>query len=89
MARKIQDAVLWVVWSASYPGRFTTRERAPGTQWKGGWVGPRAVLDAVVKRKIPSLRGKSDPRSPIVQPVAKRYTEWAITDLTTLCSNLI
>jgi hypothetical protein len=41
-------------WSASSPGRFTARKRAPGTHWIGGWVGPRAVLDAVVKRKIPS-----------------------------------
>jgi len=35
-------------WSASRPGRFTPRERARGTYWIGGWVGPRAVLDAVV-----------------------------------------
>jgi hypothetical protein len=42
-------------WSASRPGRFTPRERAPGTHWIRGWVGPRAVLDMVVKRKIPSL----------------------------------
>jgi hypothetical protein len=41
-------------WSASRPGRFTPRERAPGTHWIGGWVGPSAVLDAVMKRKIPS-----------------------------------
>jgi hypothetical protein len=41
-------------WSASRPGRFTRRERAPGTHWKGGWMGPRTGLDAVVKRKIPS-----------------------------------
>jgi hypothetical protein len=38
-------------WSASRPGRFTPKERAPGTHWIGGWVGPRAVLDMVVKRK--------------------------------------
>jgi hypothetical protein len=37
-------------WAASRPGRFTPRERVPGTHWIGGWVGPRAVLDAVVKR---------------------------------------
>jgi hypothetical protein len=36
------------------PGRFTPRERAPGTHWIGGWVDPRAVLDAVVKRKFPA-----------------------------------
>jgi len=35
------------VWSASRPGRFTPRERAPSIQWIGGWVGPRAVLEAV------------------------------------------
>jgi hypothetical protein len=53
----------------------------PGTHWIGGWVGPRAVLDAVVKRKIPSPRRESNPRSPIIQPVAQRYTDWAITAL--------
>jgi hypothetical protein len=58
-------------WSASRPGRFTPRERAPGTHWIGGWVGPIAVLDAVVKRKIPSRRRESNPRTPIVQPVAQ------------------
>jgi hypothetical protein len=31
-------------WSGSRSGRFTPRERAPGTQWIGGCVGPRAVL---------------------------------------------
>jgi hypothetical protein len=30
------------------------RERVPITHWIGDWVGPRAVLDAVVKRKVPS-----------------------------------
>jgi hypothetical protein len=38
-------------WSASRRSRFTPRERAPGNHWIGGWVGPRAVLDAV-KRKL-------------------------------------
>jgi hypothetical protein len=47
-------------------------ERAPGTHWIGGWVGPRAVLDPVVKRKIPSLCRESNTRTPIVQPVAQR-----------------
>jgi len=32
------------VWSASCPGTFIPRERAPGTPWIGGRVGPRAVL---------------------------------------------
>jgi hypothetical protein len=51
------------------PGRFTPREWAPGTHWIGSLVGPRAVLDAVVKRKIPSPLWESNPRTPIVQPV--------------------
>jgi hypothetical protein len=62
-------------WSASRPGRLTPRERAPGAHWIGGWVGPRAVLDAVVKRKIPSPLRESNPRTPIVQLVAQRYTD--------------
>jgi len=41
-------------WSASRSGRFTLRERAPGTHRIWGWVGPSAVLEAVVKRKIPA-----------------------------------
>jgi hypothetical protein len=67
-------------WLASRPGRFTSREIAPGAHWIGGWVGPRAVIDAVVKRKIPSLRRESNPRTPIVQPVA----QLAMTELSRL-----
>jgi hypothetical protein len=47
----------------------------------GGWVGLRTVLGTVVKRKIPSPRQESNPRTPIVQPVALRYTDWDITAL--------
>jgi hypothetical protein len=32
------------------------RERVPVTHWIESWVGLRAVLDAVVKRKIPRIR---------------------------------
>jgi hypothetical protein len=39
-------------WSASRPCRFTTRERAPGTHWIGGWVDPQASLDDMEKRKF-------------------------------------
>jgi hypothetical protein len=35
-------------------------------------VGLRAVLDVVVKRKIPRPRRESNPRAPIVQSVAFR-----------------
>jgi hypothetical protein len=33
-------------------------------------VGPRAILDMVVKRKIPSPCQESNPRTPIIQPAA-------------------
>jgi hypothetical protein len=39
-------------WSASRP-----RERDPVTYWIGGWVGPRAGLDEMEKRKFLTLPG--------------------------------
>jgi hypothetical protein len=45
------------------------QENSPGTHWIGGCVGSRAVLEAVVKRKIPSPSRESNLRTPIVQPV--------------------
>jgi hypothetical protein len=59
-------------WSDSRAGRFTPKETASATHWMGGWVSPRAGLDAVVKRKIPSPYRDSNP--PIVQPEAQCYT---------------
>jgi len=50
-------------WSASRLGRLTPREKDPGTYWIGGWVGPRAGLDTVVKRKILSPRRESNTQS--------------------------
>jgi hypothetical protein len=41
--------------------------RTPGTHWIGGWVDPIAVLDAVVKRKIPTPCRESNLRTPIDQ----------------------
>jgi hypothetical protein len=67
----LTSALDGVEWSVSRSGRFTSRERAPGTYWIGDWVGPRAVLDAVAKRKIPSHRWEPNPRTPIVQPVSR------------------
>jgi hypothetical protein len=37
-AHSLTSAVDGGEWSASRPGRFTPRERAPGTHWIGGWV---------------------------------------------------
>jgi len=58
-------------WSASRPGRFTRRERAPATQWIGGWVGPRVGS----KEKMPSPTGN---RKPVVQHAVLNYTNRAI-----------
>jgi hypothetical protein len=44
-------------WSALHTGRFTPRERAPGTHWMGVWVDPRAGLEDVEKRKFFLLPG--------------------------------
>jgi len=42
-------------WSASHSGHFTPGEGALSTPRMGGWVGPRAGLDAVAKIRISSL----------------------------------
>jgi hypothetical protein len=57
-------------WSASRTGRSTPRESAPVTHWIRGWVGPRAVLDAVVKRKIHNSCRDSNPWSSSPWPSA-------------------
>jgi hypothetical protein len=44
-------------------------------------MGLRAGLDVVSKRKASSPCRESNPDNPIVQPVAQRYTGWAVTAL--------
>jgi hypothetical protein len=39
-------------WSASRAVPFNPRERASGTHWIGGWVGPTAGLEAVYEFKF-------------------------------------
>jgi hypothetical protein len=62
-------------WSASRPGPFIPREKAPGTHWIGGWVGPGAGLDAVMNGKIPSPCRDSNPRSASPMTILKMDTE--------------
>jgi hypothetical protein len=57
-------------WSASRPG-----QRAPGAQWIGGWVDPRAGLDDAEKVLDPT--GTQTPDPSVVQPLAGRYTDYA------------
>jgi hypothetical protein len=66
----------WVV-------RFTLRPlypqgKTPGTLWIGGWVGPRAVLDVGVRRKIPSSYWDSNSDNPVRSPA---LYHWAILAL--------
>jgi hypothetical protein len=35
-------------WSASRPGRFTPKEKAPYIHCIGGWMSPRTIMDVVV-----------------------------------------
>jgi hypothetical protein len=61
------------------PWLFNPGERAPGAHWIGGWVGLRAGLDDLEKRKFLNLLGtysNSDPS--VVQLIASRYTDYAI-----------
>jgi hypothetical protein len=64
--------------SASRSGHFTPKERAPGTYWIGGWVDLRAGLDDLEKRKFLTPVGLELRPLPVVQPVASRYTDYAI-----------
>jgi hypothetical protein len=53
----LTSALVGGEWSASRPSRFTPGEGARGTHWIGGWVGPRAGLDDVEKRKFLTIPG--------------------------------
>jgi hypothetical protein len=44
-------------WSALRPDRFTPGDITPATLWMGGWVGPRAGVDDVEKRKFLTVPG--------------------------------
>jgi len=48
-------------WSALCFERFTSWQRTPGTHWIGGWMGFRAGLDAVKKKKSQPSGGNRIP----------------------------
>jgi hypothetical protein len=65
-----------VKWSASRPGRaFTPGERTPGTHCTGEWEGHKAGLDTETGGKIFCLCRVSNLDHPVVQPVARHYTD--------------
>jgi hypothetical protein len=43
----LTSALVGVELSDSRPGRFTSGERAAGTHWFEGWVGPRTGVNDV------------------------------------------
>jgi hypothetical protein len=45
----LTSALVECEWSASSPGRFTSEERTTVAHWIGGWMGPRAGPDDLVK----------------------------------------
>jgi len=62
-------------WSALCPSYFTPGVKAPHTKGIWGWMGPRASLDRVAKRKSTCLWQKFNPSS---SPQSSHCTDWAI-----------
>jgi hypothetical protein len=48
-------------WPASRPGGFLPGEKAPGTRWTGGLVGPRTDTDNVERKKKSCPTGTHTP----------------------------
>jgi hypothetical protein len=62
-------------WSPSRPGHFTPRGKRPWYPLNRVCLSPRVGLDAVEKRKSFDSDGN---QIPAVQPIARRYTVWAV-----------
>jgi len=60
-------------WVVKATPRLLYPREGPGTYCVGGWVGPRAGLYGCGKSRLPPA---FYPRT--LQPVASRYTDWAI-----------
>jgi hypothetical protein len=56
------------------PAALPLEKLPPGTYWIGGWVGPRAGLDAV-ERKPSCPCWESNPDSSALYPVGRRYAD--------------
>jgi hypothetical protein len=72
----LTSAVYGGEWLASLTSRIILGEGAPGTNWIGGWLGRRAGMDALEKKKIFFPCRES---TPIVEPLARRYADRGIS----------
>jgi hypothetical protein len=73
----------WCDWWSSHSACLTAGVRTPSSHWIGGWVGPRARLDAV-KKKI------SHPSQELYSscPVHSHFLYWWVAWLLEKCSVL-
>jgi hypothetical protein len=68
-------ALDWGEWSSCPSRALAPGKGPPGTHCTGGWVGPRASLDTEARRKILCLCQGLNLKRPVVQPVARHYTD--------------
>jgi hypothetical protein len=72
----LTSALVGGEWSVSRPGPFNPGERAPANHWIGG--GPQSHSGRRGEENILDPPGTPAPAPSVVQPVAIRYTDYAI-----------
>jgi len=66
-------------WSASCPGRFTSVERACGSHWVGGWVGPRAGMVLRNKKFVRDVYWKPNGHRSVGRPRLRSHMKYRET----------
>jgi hypothetical protein len=70
----LTSALVGGEWSASHPGHFNLGKIATGTEWVWSWLGPRASLDGMGKRKFLALLKLK--HRPLGRPVHDQSLQW-------------
>ena len=79
-SKKFVPAGYFHPWSTSRPHRFASGGKTPGTHWIGGWVGTRAGLDVLERKKKPvSAAGIRTPERPARSLVTIEVEWWFST----------